>query len=288
MNIAFFGTPDRAVYVLDELKAAGILPSLVITQPDRPQGRKLVLTPPPVKVWAQRQKIEVLQPDDLSDKDFIARLKKGGFDVFVVVAYGKILKDEILDIPKRGSLNLHASLLPKLRGSCPIETAILEDEKETGVTIIKMDKLMDHGPVIAAQKITPSRWPIPADDLARELVSAGGKLLAQILPDWIAGNIEAIEQDHDEASFTKKITKEDGLIDLSADGYSNFLKWNAYKGWPGSYFFTKSNKRVVITDAEYSDGAFKIKKVVPEGKKEMSWEDFSKRGQSASDTGASA
>ncbi len=277
MNIAFFGTPDRAVYVLDELKAAGILPSLVITQPDRPQGRKLVMTPPPVKVWAQREKIEVLQPDDLSNKDLIARLKKGGFDAFVVVAYGKILKDEILDIPKRGSLNLHASLLPKLRGSCPIETAILEDEKETGVTIIKMDKLMDHGPVIAAKKVTPSRWPLPADELARELVTEGGKLFAEILPLWVAGKIKAVEQNHDEATFTKKITKEDGLIDLGADGYRNFLRWNAYKGWPGSYFFTKANKRVVITDAEYSDGAFKIKKVVPEGKKEISWEDFSKQ-----------
>lgn len=288
MNIAFFGTPDRAVYVLDELRAAGILPSLVITQPDRPQGRKLVMTPPPVKAWAQREKIEVLQPDDLSDKDFISRLKKGGFDAFVVVAYGKILKDEILDIPKHGSLNLHASLLPKLRGSCPIETAILQDEKETGVTIIKMDRLMDHGPVIAAQKVIPSRWPLPADELAKELVIEGGKLFAKTLPLWIAGKIEAIEQNHGKATFTKKITKEDGLMDLSADGYGNFLKWNAYRGWPGSYFFTKSNKRVVITDAEYSDGAFKIKKVIPEGKKEISWEDFSKQDQSSSGSGTSA
>jgi methionyl-tRNA formyltransferase len=277
MNIAFFGTPDRAVYVLDELKAAGILPSLIITQPDRPQGRKLLMTPPPVKVWAQKEKIEVLQPDDLSDKDFISRLKKGGFDAFVVVAYGKILKDEILDIPKRGSLNLHASLLPKLRGSCPIETAILQDDRNTGVSIIKMDRLMDHGPVIASKEVVPSRWPLPADDLARELVIEGGKLFAQILPDWIAGKIEAKEQDHSQATYTKKITKEDGLMNLGAEGYENFLKWNAYKGWPGSYFFTKANKRVVITDAEYSDGIFKIKKVVPEGKKEISWEDFSKQ-----------
>ena len=276
MNIAFFGTPDRAVYVLDELKAAGILPSLIITQPDRPQGRKLVLTPPPVKTWAQKEKIEVLQPDDLSDTGFIKRLKNGGFDAFVVVAYGKILKDEILDIPTRGSLNLHASLLPKLRGSCPIETAILQDEKNTGVSIIKMDKFMDHGPIIASKEVVPSRWPLPADDLARELVTEGGKLFAQVLPQWIAGKIEANEQDHDAATFTKKITKEDGLIDLGADGYQNFLKWNAYKGWPGSYFFTKSNKRVVITDAGFVDGIFKILKVVPEGRKEISWEDFSK------------
>ncbi len=276
MNIAFFGTPDRAVYVLDELKAAGILPSLIITQPDRPQGRKLHLTPPPVKVWAQKENIEVLQPNDLSDKSFIDRLKKGNFDVFVVVAYGKILKDEILNIPAHGSLNLHASLLPKLRGSCPIETAILQNEKNTGVSIIKMDKFMDHGPIIACKQVTPSRWPLPADDLARELVTEGGKLFAQILPQWIQGNIKAEEQDHDAATYTKKITKEDGLINLSADGYENFLRWNAYKGWPGSYFFTQSNKRVVITDADFVDGQFRIIKVIPEGKKEISWEDFSK------------
>jgi methionyl-tRNA formyltransferase len=277
INIAFFGTPDRAVYVLDELKAAGILPSLIVTQPDRPQGRKLALTPPPVKVWAHKEKIEVLQPEDLSDKNFIKRLASGGFDVFVVVAYGKILKDEILDIPKHGSLNLHASLLPKLRGSCPIETAILQDDKDTGVSIIKMDKLMDHGPIIASKKVKPSRWPLPADLLAKELVTEGGKLFAQTLPLWVAGKIRAEEQDHSKATYTKKITKEDGLMDLSADGYANFLKWNAYKGWPGSYFF-KSNKRVVITDAQYVDGIFSIKKVVPEGKKEISWEDFSKQG----------
>jgi methionyl-tRNA formyltransferase len=277
LNIAFFGTPDRAVYVLNELKAAGILPSLIITQPDRPQGRKLVLTPPPVKVWAQKEKIEVLQPDDLSDKDFMKRLKDGNFDTFVVVAYGKILKDEILNIPKHGSLNLHASLLPKLRGSCPIETAILQDDKNTGVSIIKMDKLMDHGPVIASKEVAPSRWPLPADDLAKELVTEGGKLFAEILPKWVSGKIDAKEQDHEAATYTKKITKEDGLMDLSADGYTNFLKWNAYKGWPGSYFFTESNKRVVITEADFTDGTFKIKKVIPEGKKEISWEDFSKQ-----------
>ncbi len=274
LSVAFFGTPDRAVYVLDELKKAGILPNLIITQPDRPQGRKLILTPPPVKTWAQKEGIEVLQPSTLKDEHFINTLKSGHFDVFVVVAYGKILSQEILDIPKHGALNLHASLLPLLRGSCPIETAILTDMKETGVSIIRMDDKMDHGPIIAEKKIIPPTWPLPADQLAKLLVTEGGKLFADILPQWVAGTLKATEQDHSKATFTKKIVKEDGEINLSDNGYTNFLKYNAYKGWPNTFFFADikgKRTRITITDAEYKDGMFIIKKVIPEGKKEMPW-----------------
>lgn len=277
LNIAFFGTPDRAVYVLDELKAAGITPRLIITQPDRPQGRKLVVTAPVAKIWAEKEGISVLQPENVLDSEFVSSLKKGNFDAFVVVAYGKILPQEILDIPKHGSLNLHASLLPLLRGSCPIETAILTDIKETGVTIIKMDEKMDHGPIIASKKITPSNWPIPADELASLLVKEGGKLFAEVLPQWIEGKIKAVEQDHTQATYTKKIVKEDGELDLSGDNYKNFLKYNAYKGWPGTFFFKDMHgkkTRVNITDASYENGIFTINKVIPEGKKEMPWKDF--------------
>jgi methionyl-tRNA formyltransferase len=280
LNIAFFGTPDRAVIALDVLKSNGIVPNLVVTQPDRPQGRKLVLTPPPAKVWAEKNGVPVLQPENLGGQAFQETLKKGGFDFFIVVAYGKIIKQEILDIPKYGCLNLHASLLPRLRGSSPIETALIADERETGVTIILMDRLMDHGPIVIQEKIDLPVWPLPADELARILVAKGGDLLAKAIEGLTKGTLKPIEQDHSKATLTKKISKEDGLVDLSADPYKNFLKFNAHLGWPGSYFFTEKNgkkTRLTITDAEYTDDAFIIKKVVPEGKKEISWAEFNSK-----------
>ncbi len=273
-KIAFFGTPDRAVIALNAMKLSGIVPNLIITQPDRPQGRKLILTPPDVKIWAEKHGIPYLQPVDLSDPTFIKTLIDGKFDVFAVVAYGKILKSEILSIPKYGALNLHASLLPALRGSCPIETTILEDKATTGSTIILMDEKMDHGPILLQRKVTVETWPLPADNLARVLVDDGGTLLAEAIVGIVNGTITPREQDHSQATYTKKIVKEDGLIDLSADGYTNFLKYNAYKGWPGSFFFTEDNgkqNRIIITDAVFENGKFIIKKVIPEGKKEISW-----------------
>lgn len=275
-RIAFFGTPDRAVIVLEHLKKAGMTPLLIVTQPDRPQGRKLVMTPPPVKTWAHTEGVPVLQPENLSDESFLKVLHEGNFDVFVVVAYGKILRRNILDIPRRGCVNLHASLLPRLRGSSPIETAILRDERRTGATIMLMDELMDHGPIIASTVTEPSTWPIPADELAHLVVTAGAQTLVEILPAWIDGSIGATEQNHTEATLTKKIKKEDGLIDLAADGYQNFLKFNAYKGWPTTYFFKDVNgksTRFIITDARYQEGKFMIKKVIPEGKKEIDWKE---------------
>lgn len=278
-HIAFFGTPDRAVMALDKMAEAGIVPALVVTQPDRPQGRKLVMTPPPVKSWAIARNVPVLQPENLADEAFLKTLRDGNFDAFVVVAYGKILKKAVLDIPRRGCLNLHASLLPRLRGSCPIETAILTDDRHTGATIMLMDELMDHGPVIAQKVADLPTWPLPADELARIIVADGGKLLAEVLPKWVDGTISAVEQNHAQATTTKKIKKEDGLIDLSADAYQNLLKFNAYKGWPSSFFFADvsgTKTRVIITDAAIENGAFVIRRAVLEGKKEMSWGEVSR------------
>ena len=276
-KMAFFGTPGRAVVVLNELKKAGILPELIITQPDRPQGRKMMLAPTPVKVWAEQNHIPFIQPDSLNDTSLIEDLRRQQFDVFVVVAYGKIFKKGILNIPKHGCINLHASLLPKLRGSSPIESAILEDEKETGLSIILMDEKMDHGPIISQKKTDLPKWPMPADDLADIICKEGGKLLADTLPLWINGDIEAKPQDHSKATYTNKISKQDGLIDLEDEDYKNFLKWNAHKGWPSSYFFiNKEGKelRVIISDATYEDGKFIIKSVVPEGRSEIPWQTF--------------
>jgi len=273
-TFAFFGTPDRAVIALNVLKSHGLVPSLIVTQPDRPQGRKLIMTPPAVKVWAESEHVPCIQPDDLSHPDVVATLKKGTFDVFVVVAYGKILKQDILDIPTHGSLNLHASLLPLLRGSCPIETAILNDMRETGTTIIRMDDKMDHGPIILQKKAELPLWPVSADTLATTLVTEGGELLVEAIVGVVNGSLKPIEQDHSKATYTKKIVKEDGLIDLSADPYKNWLAYNAYKGWPGSFFFTEDQgkkTRITITEAVFENNRFVIKKVIPEGKKEVAF-----------------
>ncbi len=278
-KFVFFGTPQLAVVVLDELEAAGLTPTLVITMPDEQKGRGLAITPPPVKEWAAKRDIPVLQPVVFTE-EIIAPLKKEKFDAFVVVAYGKILTKEVLDIPKRGTLNVHPSLLPRLRGPSPIKSAILNDEKKVGVTVMLLDEEMDHGPIVA-QKPVATEWPPHASALEQMLMREGGKLLAQILPQWIAGEIEAQEQNHDVATYCEKIEKENGLLDLNADAYKNLLKIRAYEGWPGTYtFFERSGKkiRVQILDANVASGKLLITKVKPEGKKEMAYEEFLRSG----------
>ena len=279
ISFVFFGTPQLAVTVLDELEATSLVPSLVVTMPDEKKGRGLALTPPPVKTWAETHSIPVLQPVVFTD-EIIGILKKGAFDVFIVVAYGKILNKEVLDLPRRGTLNVHPSLLPRLRGPSPIRSAILNDERHTGVSIILLDEEMDHGPIVAQKPVTTD-WPPHASELERALMQAGGKLLAQILPQWVAGHIEAREQNHDLATYSEKIEKEDGLLDLNADGYKNLLKIRAYEGWPVTYTFFERNKkkiRVQILDAHSDNGKLVIDKVKPEGKREMSYEEFLRSG----------
>lgn len=277
MRIGFFGTSEYSVMTLEKLIQAGFDISFVVTMPDKPQGRKMILTPTPVKVWAESHKIPVHQPEKLRDPNLVETLKKYNCDVFVVIAYGKIIPDEILNIPKSKSLNIHASLLPKLRGSCPIETAILNDEKNTGVSIIRMDSEMDHGPVIAKKEVIVEPWPPTAEVLGNRLVEAGSDLLISILPDWINGSIKEEEQDHSQATFTKKIEKEDGLINLDDDSYKNYLKIQAYHGWPSAFFFIEKDDkkiRIKITKASFKNEELIIEKVIPEGRNEMNYKDL--------------
>lgn len=296
IKIVYFGTPDFAVSILKELKEAGIVPTLIVTAPDKPSGRKLVLTPPAVKLWADENDIDTLQPEKLSDKIFIDELKNTDWDLFIVASYGKIIPKEILDLPKRGTLNVHPSLLPKLRGASPIQGAILQDERETGVTIMLLDEEVDHGPIVAQASVALEEWPPKASMLKELLAHEGGKLLAETIPQWINGTVEAEKQDHDKATFTKIMKKEDGLLNLDDDPYENFKKIQAYDEWPGTYFYVKrkdKDVRVKITDAELrsdlgeersdgkrSDLKLVITKVVPEGKKEMLYKDFKKNKSS--------
>ncbi len=266
MKFVFFGTDDFSVTVLDELKRAGFLPSLVVTMPDKPKGRGLKVLPSPAKLWAQENKIQVsfeLTPDV-------------AVDLFIVASYGKIIPKAILDIPKYGALNVHPSLLPKYRGPSPIESQILADEKEVGVTIMKMDEKMDHGPILAQRILENTKHSsqspnIPkASGLRKELAEEGGKLLAETIPKWIAGEINAVPQDESKATYTRKFIKKDGLLDLAGDPYQNFLKIRAFESSVGTYFI-KNNKRVIIKDAEFEDGKLIITRVIPEGKKEMDY-----------------
>jgi methionyl-tRNA formyltransferase len=277
-QFVFFGTSRFAVSVLEKLKQTGYLPSLIVTTPDKPSGRGLILSPPPVKIWAVENKIDVLQPRKL-EAELSGILRSGNYPLFIVAAFGSILPKSMLKIPKHGVLNVHPSLLPKYRGPSPVQSAILADDKNTGVSIMLLDDKLDHGPVIASRPvpIPPSEWPPRASVLEEKLARAGGILLAEVLPRWIEGTLRAREQEHDKASYTKKIEKADGLIDLTADAYQNYLKIRAYDGWPGTYFFVEKNGkkiRVIIKDAEYKDGKLIITRVLPEGKKETDYKNF--------------
>jgi len=280
LNIAFFGSPQFAVDVLNSLKENGVIPNLIITQSDKPAGRKLKLTPPEAKIWAEENNIPVFQPETLKKDggEIQTIVDKGPWDIFIVAAYGKIISRAVLDIPKHGTLNIHPSLLPKLRGASPLQSAILK-ENETGVSIMLLDEKMDHGPILAQEKTPIANWPPKASELEKITAEVGGRMLAEIIPQWVAGKIEPREQDHSAATFTKKITKQDGLIELDDDPEKNFRKIQAFDIWPRAYFFTERNDkkiRVVITDAVFTDGKLIIKKVIPEGKKEMDYQSFLK------------
>ncbi|MFH1402393.1 MAG: methionyl-tRNA formyltransferase, partial [Patescibacteria group bacterium] len=235
-NIIFFGTPEFAVGILEELKKTEIMPNLIVTAPDKPAGRKLKLTPPPVKIWAEENEINVLQPQKL-DGDFLSALKKSpsnfcgnfsGWVLFIVAAYGKIIPQTILDIPKFGTLNVHPSLLPKFRGPAPIHSAILAGERESGVSIMLLDAEMDHGPILAQEKITLYKNSISempsTDQLEKQLAIAGGKLLGNTIPKWLSGEIKACEQNHNEATYCQKLKSDDGLLNLNAEAELNFRK----------------------------------------------------------------
>lgn len=287
INFVFFGTDKFSVDVLNQLKIADILPDLIVTTPDSIQGRGMKLTPCAVRIWAEENNIKNIQPERLSG-DFAAQLKSYknesgenlNWDVFVVVSYGKIIPQEILNIPAHGVLNVHPSLLPRHRGPSPIETAILNDELKTGVTIMLIDEKVDHGPIVAQEVVEFTEWP-NKKVVSEKLAEVGGKILAKILPLYISGEISPVAQNHDEATFTKKIQKADAEIFLADSSdiseRQNFLKIMAYTPDPGAFFFTEKNGkkiRVKITDAKYQNNSLEILRIIPEGKKEQYFKGF--------------
>jgi methionyl-tRNA formyltransferase len=273
LNFVFWGTPDVASETLDILKQAGFLPLLIVTSPDAKSGRGLLLQASPAAIFAEKNNVPCLKPEKL-DEEFSQKIKAASYELFIVVAYGKIIPENILKIPKFGSINIHYSLLPKYRGASPVESAILNGDVETGATIQKMEYKIDSGPILAQEKISILSDE-KAPNLRTRLIKIGGDLLVKILPNIIDGKIKEITQNENEATFCKKIKKEDGQIDLNDDPIKNYNKFRAYAFWPRIFFFQNS-KRVIITDAILENGEFKIKKVLPEGKKEIKYEDFLK------------
>jgi methionyl-tRNA formyltransferase len=249
-RFVLFGTRPLAAGVLAELSAAGLSPEKSFETAD--------ITP-----------------------DFMRELASEAWDVFVVASFGKILPKAFLDIPRRGVVNMHPSLLPRLRGPSPVRSAILENERETGVSIMLLNERMDEGPIIAQRKVSIPEWPPRGRELDALLAREGGKLLAEMLPRWVAGDIDATEQNHDIATYCSIFTKEDGLLDLKADPYQNLLKIRAFDGWPGTYaFFERAGKRlrVQVLDAEVINNRLQIMTVKPEGKGEMEYDAFLRSG----------
>jgi methionyl-tRNA formyltransferase len=234
-----FDLPQQYKHFLEK---TGQTPKAIVTTPDLKVGRGNTFEATPVKKWGEKRKIKIFEPKTL-DKNFIDNLRKENCEVFALCAYGKILPKEILEMPKRGILNVHPSLLPHLRGASPVRTAILNNERKTGVSIIILDDKMDHGPIVAQEEveIQNDNWPPLLPMLEEKLFRAGGKLLAQNLEKYLEGKINPKPQKDSEATFSKKIEREDGLIDLLKDTPKEiYTKYCALYGWPGIYFINPS------------------------------------------------
>lgn len=234
-KIVFMGTPQFAVPSLRAL-SEGPYSITVVTQPDRPAGRGGRVTPPPIKVLAQELGLPVLQPSTLRDPDFRSALAAMRPHATVLVAYGEYLAPALLNLPTRGSINLHPSLLPRWRGSTPVQSAILAGDSVTGPTIILMDKGLDTGPILA-QRSTPIEPEETHPQLSERLSILGAELLAETLPRWLRAEIEPVPQQEEGATMTSTLTKEDGLISWRAPAEEISRRVRALQPWPGTYTY---------------------------------------------------
>jgi methionyl-tRNA formyltransferase len=301
-KIIFFGTPELGAAVLQSLLENNFEVVAVITQADKKIGRRQEITFSPVKKLALEKNIQIFQPEKLSDENIISEVKNLESDLFVVAAYGKILPKNLLDIPRFGSINVHPSLLPKFRGPTPVPAALLAGEKETGVTLILMNEKMDEGDILAQEKIAIEENET-ADLLMERLSRIAEKMIARTIPDWIDGKIKPVSQNNAQATYCPILKREDGKVDWSDASQNIYNKWRAYQPWPGIFSILSMKngmKRIKITEVElivnekagempgeivrYNErivvqakgGLIILKKIQPEGKKEMPAEDFSK------------
>jgi len=282
-KFVFFGTPEFAAIVLEKIIAAGFIPSAVLCNPDRPVGRKKIITPPPTKVLAEKNNIKVYQPEklEISPPAGGLDLEIGKIDFAVVAAYSKIIPKKILEIPRLGTIGVHPSLLPKYRGASPIQSAILAGEKETGVTLFLTDEKVDHGPILAKRELTMTNDD-DYDNLQKRLADLAADLLIETLPKFLTGEIKPRTQNESEATYTKKFRAEDGFVDLeilrqAQDGTSPgqpeiiLRKIRALNPEPGVWTIippTGGGKRTKILEAEIANGKLRIKKIQIEGGKQ--------------------
>jgi len=295
-RIIFFGTPSFAIPTLKRLLQETDEVVAVVTQPDREKGRGRKVVPSPVKEFALQHKISVFQPKKVKDENFYENLKALQPDLIVVVAYGQILPKSILDIPRYGAVNVHASLLPKYRGASPIAWAILKGEKRTGVTTIKMDEGMDTGDILLQKEIILGERET-FESLHDRLALLGEEVLMETLERMKKGDLTPIPQDHSEATFAPPFKKEDGRIDWKKEAREIDCQIRALNPWPGT--FTEWNGRLLkifsgevrqgiskgeagrvvwvgadFIEVETGNGSLLIKEVQLEGKRRMSVKEF--------------
>jgi methionyl-tRNA formyltransferase len=237
LRIIFMGTAELACPILKALcREPDFQVEAIVTQPDRPRGRNLELQPSPVKAAALSEGLSVLQPERARNAEFIAKLSELQPDLIVVVAYGQILPQALLEIPRFGCLNVHTSLLPKYRGAAPIQWAILNDEPETGVSIMKMDAGLDTGAVLS-EKRTPISPEDNSQTLHDRLATLGAELIVPTVHDFVAGRITPKAQPAEGGSYARKITKEDGRIDWTQPARVLWNRIRAFTPWPGAFTF---------------------------------------------------
>ena len=265
-RFVYFGTPLVASTTLERLVAAQYTPAVVVTSPDAPRGRGLVLTPSPTRVLAESLGIPTLTPEKLTP-EVVAAIAAYGADYALCVAYGRIFPPALIESFPLGVLNIHYSLLPKHRGATPMEGALLSGDAETGVTIQKMVHALDAGDIVA-QEATPIGPTETARELRPRLIELGAELLVHTLPHYLEGSITPVAQDESLASHSGKFKKEDGLLDLSAPDLLNWYKYRAYADTIGTHFFV-DGVRHKITKATLVGGRFVIERVIPEGKSEV-------------------
>jgi methionyl-tRNA formyltransferase len=296
LRVVMFGTPEFAVATLDALLASSHRVVAVVTQPDRPRGRGQKTSHSPVKAHAIAAGVAVLQPERLKDSLILESLAAIGADLGVVAAYGKILPEAVLAIPRLGMINVHASLLPKYRGAAPVHRSIIAGETETGVTIMRVVRELDAGPMLAWQRraIGPDETSV---EVERDLARIGARLLVAVADDIAAGRAHEQEQDAAAATYANRLTKSDGVVDWSLSARRIHDRIRGLHPWPHAFTFLDSGRFILLRSALDSmaaggepgtivdakgdrlavatgDGVLRILEIQPEGKRALSARDF--------------